>query len=324
MYNRDSERQQYEDWHRYGRERGWMHRATDEVRSWFGDGEAERRRRMDQMEREHGDRGERSHHGEHQDDERMANSRPSWQDRHYSGISPRGYDVEERGRFGMEGHARRERANREHWSYGGNASDYDYGTEYGGGQYGRDRNRTFERNRDSGRERDFESGMGYGQGYGSGMGMMANRRDFDDERSMDRPRTRLGGENRGTMFGSRDDESMYRSGGRGNMFGGMHSGRGPRNFQRSDERISDELHQVLTFHPEIDASDIDILVEKGVVTLRGKVEDRRSKRLAEDLCEEIYGVREVRNELRTEHGLFGKQGEEKPNEQQRNNSLLSR
>jgi osmotically-inducible protein OsmY len=352
MYNRDTERQQYEDWHRYGRERGWMDRATDEVRSWFGDEEAERRRRMDQMERERYDRSERGDHGHRYED-----SRPSWQDRNYSGVSPRGYDLEERGRFGMEGGARRDRANREHWSFGGTANDYDYdyGTEYGGGRFGRERygreqrfgrdygrfnrdeemygrddygwqrrgglgRRFFEQsNIDRDRERDFESGMGYGSMYGS----MSSRRELmEDERSYDRPRGFFG-RDRGGMFANRDDERLYRGGERGGMFGGMHRGRGPRNFQRSDERLTDEIHQVLTFHPDIDASDIEVLVDKGIVTLRGKVEDRRSKRLAEDLCEDVYGVREVRNELRTEHGLFSR-SEDKPIEQRGNNSLLNR
>src|SRR5262245_32074059 len=36
---------------RYGRgdERGFLERARDEIKSWFGDDEAERRRRMDEM-----------------------------------------------------------------------------------------------------------------------------------------------------------------------------------------------------------------------------------------------------------------------------------
>lgn len=45
-----------EDW-RGGRERGWWDRATDEVASWMGDDDAERRREMDQARSGHQGRG---------------------------------------------------------------------------------------------------------------------------------------------------------------------------------------------------------------------------------------------------------------------------
>ena len=49
------------DWGRRD-ERGFFERAGDEVASWFGDDEAERRRQMDRMrdEREHRSRGRQS------------------------------------------------------------------------------------------------------------------------------------------------------------------------------------------------------------------------------------------------------------------------
>ena len=50
-----------------GGERGWWDRASDEVASWFGDEEAERRRRMDQQ-REHRGRGPK---GYRRSDERI-------------------------------------------------------------------------------------------------------------------------------------------------------------------------------------------------------------------------------------------------------------
>lgn len=81
-----------------------------------------------------------------------------------------------------------------------------------------------------------------------------------------------------------------------------HSGRGPRNYQRSDERIREDVCERLTRHREIDASDIDIEVRAGVVTLSGHVEDKHAKRLAEDIAEEVMGVSEVRNELKAARG----------------------
>ena len=90
-----------------------------------------------------------------------------------------------------------------------------------------------------------------------------------------------------------------------------HTGRGPRNDQRSDERIREDVCERLTRHREIDASDIDIDVREGVVTLSGHVEDKHAKRLAEDVAEEVMGVVEVRNELKAARGgvlgaLFGR------------------
>ena len=61
----------YEDRDRYnrgqGEDRGWWDRASDTVASWFGDEEAERRRRMDQQ-REHRGRGPK---GYRRSDERI-------------------------------------------------------------------------------------------------------------------------------------------------------------------------------------------------------------------------------------------------------------
>jgi hypothetical protein len=74
-------------------------------------------------------------------------------------------------------------------------------------------------------------------------------------------------------------------------------GRGPRGYQRSSERIFEDVCEALTEDPAVDASDIEVVVQKGIVTLRGSVSDRRQKRRAEDVAEEAHGVRDVRNQL---------------------------
>jgi hypothetical protein len=79
---------------------------------------------------------------------------------------------------------------------------------------------------------------------------------------------------------------------------GPHAGRGPRAYQRSDDRIHDEVNERLTAHGLIDASDVDCRVVNGEVTLTGFVDSRAAKRAAEDLAEDIYGVREVHNQIR--------------------------
>lgn len=83
-------------------------------------------------------------------------------------------------------------------------------------------------------------------------------------------------------------------------------GRGPRNYRRNDERIMDEINERLTHHPDIDAEDVDVRVQDGVVTLEGQVEDKHAKRLAEDIAEEVFGVREIHNQLRVRRGLMSR------------------
>jgi hypothetical protein len=84
-----------------------------------------------------------------------------------------------------------------------------------------------------------------------------------------------------------------------NWAGGMsHAGRGPRNYQRSDDRIREDVSERLTADHRIDASDIEVRVASGEVTLIGTVDDRRTRRLAEEIIEDLPGVKDVRNDLR--------------------------
>lgn len=75
-------------------------------------------------------------------------------------------------------------------------------------------------------------------------------------------------------------------------------GRGPKSYQRSDDRIREDLCDRLTDDPVIDASDVEVRVEEREITLAGFVRDRLSRRRAEDIAEDICGVTHVRNDLR--------------------------
>jgi len=79
---------------------------------------------------------------------------------------------------------------------------------------------------------------------------------------------------------------------------GPHTGRGPRGYQRSDQRIADDVNDRLTAHGWIDAADIECKVENGEVLLTGFVDSRAAKRAAEDAAESVNGVRDVHNHLR--------------------------
>lgn len=74
--------------------------------------------------------------------------------------------------------------------------------------------------------------------------------------------------------------------------------RPPRNYKRSDELIRDEICKRLALTPEIDATDVEVIVRDGEVTLRGNVDDRFEKRLVEDIIECTFGVRDLLNEIR--------------------------
>lgn len=89
---------------------------------------------------------------------------------------------------------------------------------------------------------------------------------------------------------------------------GPYSGVGPQNFQRSDKRIKEDVCERFTNHGRIDASDIDIDVNDGEVTLRGTVPDREMKRLAEDTAENITGVKDVHNEIKVNKRDWSQRG----------------
>jgi hypothetical protein len=99
---------------------------------------------------------------------------------------------------------------------------------------------------------------------------------------------------------SQDDYrgTMHDRGGRSVQGGGQFAGRGPKGWNRKDERIMEDVCQCLTDHPDIDASDIEVKVDGGEVTLSGTVDSRMVKRMTEDVVEHISGVRDVHNQLR--------------------------
>lgn len=76
-------------------------------------------------------------------------------------------------------------------------------------------------------------------------------------------------------------------------------GVGPKGYKRSDERLAEEICQRLTDHPRIDASDLDVQVNQGEITLTGNVADKTAKWHVEDLVMSCRGVTEVHNRLRS-------------------------
>ena len=90
--------------------------------------------------------------------------------------------------------------------------------------------------------------------------------------------------------------------------GGRFRGHGPRNYKRADSRIQEDLCERLTDDPDVDASDIEVSVSDGTVTLEGTVEQRWMKHRAEDLADSCGGVRHVENRIRVRSGSAGAGG----------------
>jgi len=99
--------------------------------------------------------------------------------------------------------------------------------------------------------------------------------------------------------------------------GGDFAGLGPKGYRRSDERIHEDVCEMLTHDPHVDASEIEIAVSDGTVTLSGNVEDRNQKRRAEEAIENVSGVRDVHNNVR----VSGRSDQETRSEQKGTQSI---
>lgn len=92
-------------------------------------------------------------------------------------------------------------------------------------------------------------------------------------------------------------------GGSGDDYGGPEPdegpfrGLGPKGWVRSDQAIRDELCESLARESWLDASDIEVEVRDGEITLLGRVPNREQKRIADHIAHSIPGVRDVHNRL---------------------------
>ena len=226
---------------RRGDDRGFFERAGDEVRSWFGDEDAERRRLRDERDERRGWGGSARGWTAREDDEVDRDWARQW-----------GY-VEGRGRGSQQ----------QSWQY----RDPGYREPQWSSPSQRYVGSSWTRESGYGRE-----GWGDPSGWGPEAGWQ-----------------RSSGESRQ----------------------GPHAGRGPRGYTRSDERIREDICDRLAEHGFIDATDIEVRVNAGEVTLQGSVHERHEKRVAEDLAERVSGVLQVRNELRVDReGARGEGGEQ--------------
>lgn len=74
-------------------------------------------------------------------------------------------------------------------------------------------------------------------------------------------------------------------------------GKGPKGYTRSDERIHEEVAELLS-QGHLDASGIEVAVKEGEVILQGTVASGHDRRLAEELIEHCRGVKDIDNRLK--------------------------
>jgi hypothetical protein len=82
---------------------------------------------------------------------------------------------------------------------------------------------------------------------------------------------------------------------------GERRGKAPKGYTRSDERIREDICERLMISP-YDASDVEITVSRGEVTLTGMVHSRVDKWGIEDMADDVLGVQDVHNQIRVSRG----------------------
>jgi osmotically-inducible protein OsmY len=181
-------------------------------------------------------------------------------------------------------------------------SGYGGRSGYGGGGYGQG---GYQSSSGQGRGQQSDSSQswrGYGAGYGSEGG-------FGDSGGWTEPYgegQQYGGQQRYSQVSQGSGSSGQGYGQSGSGQRGLHRGKGPKGYQRSDDRVKELICERLRDDPEIDPGEVTINVAGGRVTLDGSVDSRRTKRAIEDIAEQ-FDV-EVQNNLRVTQRTGASQG----------------
>lgn len=151
-----------------------------------------------------------------------------------------------------------------------------------------------------------------------------------DQRQMDDERPRYGSQFGSGGFG-REDGGFYRGSQqsddrygstlhhyRGEQFGvegrfggqGQFRGKGPKGYQRSDDRLREVVCERLMDAPDIDASEVTVSVSGQTVTLEGTVDSLQAKYDIEE-CAERAGSRDVVNNIRVKRESRDMEGNER-------------
>ncbi len=173
--------------------------------------------------------------------------------------------------------------------YGRNETTHNFfrADDYGGQDYTRGSYGSGRSSGGYGQQRYGSSGYGYG---GQGSAIPPRQYDRDDRGFFDRASDEVM-----SWFGDDDAARRRQMDSRED-----HCGRGPANYARSSERLQEEACECLTRDPHVDASKINVTCSENEITLDGTVDSRSAKRRAEDIVDDISGVKHVQNNLRVE------------------------
>jgi osmotically-inducible protein OsmY len=73
---------------------------------------------------------------------------------------------------------------------------------------------------------------------------------------------------------------------------------GPKNYQRSDERLKEQIIERLMESSSVDIGNLECEVKDGVVTLSGTVETRSDRYQIENVVDDVWGVKDIANNMR--------------------------
>ena len=263
-------------------------------------------RQAEQFQSDYDD--ERRQMGESWRDDDYASQQAGWQsertDRERSGARDyrsRPSDQYGNERFGTEGYGPARYApggGRSFSSFTGNdfgGADFSGGTgSYGSG---------YEQERGPGSS-GYTRGASSAGSYGAGSWLGANHGEWRDRDVTGTRRYGRGGQDERGLF-ERAGDAVARWFGEDEDYGrrrDSYRGHGPANYTRTDERIREDASERLTDDWAVDARKIEVEVSQGEITLNGTVPSRDQKRRAEDLVEDLSGVKHVQNNLRVEEG----------------------
>jgi osmotically-inducible protein OsmY len=228
------------------------------------------------------------------DDERAGQMGDAWREEDYGQFETSGRDREAARDWGRDPSARRSgqyNAYAPSYDRSGSSSESRGYASFTGNDFG---GRDFTTSR-------YTAGRNRGAAYGAGSQLAANRGEWrDDYTSRDRghygERNERGwferaGDEIASWFGDEDAERRRRM---------DYRGHGPAGYTRSDERIHEDANDCLTEDWGVDARGISITVSNGDVTLEGTVPSKMQKRRAEDLVDDLSGVKNVQNNLRVQ------------------------
>jgi len=202
------------------------------------------------------------------------------------------------------------RENENNW--GDPASQYYQRFQNAGRRFDDDNGNNFRNRQREDHIRSHDATRGYGNAWDWSERNWGNR-DYDDQRSRDfssRNRNQYRGsdydeQNRNWIDRTRDEVSSWfgdddaeRRRREDKRRSGEHRGKGPKDYQRSSDRIREDVSDRLSDDSYVDASEIEVRVTGNEVILAGTVDSKEAKRRAEDIAESVSGVANVQNQLR--------------------------